>query len=230
MHTPNKPNTRKTNATQKTPNTAHCRQSVKQTAQRAEKVVEHTVLDKIRSGALNVMRSTQWETKTHVKSSEQRATKRRRYGREVERATRDVTETGQTRSRASSARRNGNGTCGKASEKRATQRDGTVGTNGREMKTERTMLADHSENSTKQPSRNSRTNLSHTLGRRREATARQSNIVHYGGYNDKFNDKLIYGNAVVHWMNEKVQKFTSRNSRINLSHILAKPKPKQTAY
>ena len=42
------------------------------------------------------------------------------------------------------------------------------------------MLADHSKNSSKQPSRNSRTNLSHTLGRRREATARQSNIVHNG--------------------------------------------------
>ena len=52
--------------------------------------------------------------------------------------------------------------------------------NGREMSSERTMLADHSKNSSKQPSRNSRTNLSHTLGRRREATARQSNIVHNG--------------------------------------------------
>ena len=163
MHTPNKPNTRKTNPTQKTPNTAHCGQSVKQTTQRAKKVVEHTVPDKNRSGAVNAMRSTRREAKDT---------------REVERATRDVTETGQTRSRASSARRNGNGTSGKASEKRATQRDGTVGTNGREMKTERTILADHSKNSTKQPSRNSRTNLSHTLGRRREVTARQSNIVH----------------------------------------------------
>ena len=27
---------------------------------------------------------------------------------------------------------------------------------------------------------------------------------------------------------QKVEKFTSRNSRINLSHILEKPKPKQT--
>ena len=48
------------------------------------------------------------------------------------------------------------------------------------MRSERTMLADHSKNSTDQPSRNSRTNLSHTLGRRREATARQSKIVHMG--------------------------------------------------
>ena len=48
------------------------------------------------------------------------------------------------------------------------------------MSSERTMLADHSKNSSKQSSRNSRTNLSHTLGRRREATARQSNIVHNG--------------------------------------------------
>ena len=53
--------------------------------------------------------------------------KRRRYGREVERATRDATETEQTRSRASSAQRNGNRTDGKLSKKRATQRNGTVG-------------------------------------------------------------------------------------------------------
>ena len=64
--------------------------------------------------------------------------------------------------------------------KNAQQRNGTVRKNGREMKSGRPMLADHSKNSTKQPSRNSRTNLSHTLGRRREATARQSNIVHNG--------------------------------------------------
>ena len=130
--------------TVKTSNTAHCRQSVKQTTQRAERVAEHTV-PKNRNGALNAMRSTRREVKDT---------------REVERATRDETETlqtgsrasnarrdgnGQRRSRASSARRNGNGACGKASEKRATQRDGTVGTNRREMKTERTMLADHSK-------------------------------------------------------------------------------------
>ena len=44
-------------------NTAHCRQSVKQTAQRAENVVEHAVPDKNRSGALNAMRSLRRETK-----------------------------------------------------------------------------------------------------------------------------------------------------------------------
>ena len=169
-----------TNPTQNAPNTAHCRQSVKQTSQRAEKVVEHTVPNKNRSGALNAMRATLGRQRTHGKSSEERATKRKRDGREVGRATRDATETGQTRSRASSARRNGNGTCGKANEKHATQRNGTVGKNGQKMRSERTMLADHSNNSTKQPSRNSRTNLSHTLGRSREATARQSNIVHNG--------------------------------------------------
>ena len=76
MHTSNKPNPRKTNATQNAPNTAHCRQSVKQTAQRAEKVVEHTVPNKNRSGALNAMRST-----------------RTKDTREVERGTRDETET-----------------------------------------------------------------------------------------------------------------------------------------
>ena len=99
MHTPNKSNPRKTNPTQKTPNTAHCRQSVKQTAQRAEKVVEHTVPDKNRSGALNAMRSTRRETKDtrevarrnarrngdvgDGKSSEQRAMRRKRDRREV---------------------------------------------------------------------------------------------------------------------------------------------------
>ena len=158
MHTPNKPNPRKLNPTKKkTPNTAHCRQPVKQTAQRAENVVEHTVPDKNRSRALNAMRSTQRET---------------RDTREVERATGDETETLRTRSRASNARRNGNG--------KNAPRNATVGKDGREMRSERTMLADHGKNSTNQPNRNSRTNLGHTLGRRREATARQSSIVHYG--------------------------------------------------
>ena len=171
MHTPNKSNPRELNPMQKTPNTAHCRQSVKQTAQRAKKVVEH---DKNRSGALNAMRSTRREAKDT---------------REVERATRDETETLRTESRASNARRDGNGTDEESSEQCATERkrdvrenerNGTVGRNRREMSSERTMLADHSKNSSRQPSRNSRTNLSHTLGRRREATARQSNIVHNG--------------------------------------------------
>ena len=107
MHTPNKSNPPKTNPTQKTPNIAHCRQSVKQTAQRAEKVVEHTVPDKNRSGALNAMRSTRSETKDT---------------REVERATRDETETLRTGSRASNARRNGNGTDDKSGEQCATER------------------------------------------------------------------------------------------------------------
>ena len=159
MHTPNKSNPRKTNPTQKTPDTAHCRQSVKQTTQRAKEVVEHTVPDKNRSGALNAMRSTRREAKDT---------------REVERATRDETETLRTESRASNARRDGNGTDERSSEQCATERkrdvrenkrNGTVGKNGREMSSERTILADHSKNSSKQPSRNSRTNLSHTLGR-----------------------------------------------------------------
>ena len=101
---------------------------------------------------------------TDGKSSEQRATQRTRDRREVERAVRDGAETG----RAGKRRKN------------AQQRTGTVRKNGREMRSGRPMLADHSKNSTKQPSHNSRTNLSHTLGRRREATARQSNIVHNG--------------------------------------------------
>ena len=178
MHTPNKPNPCKTNPTQKTPNTAHCRQSVRQTTLRAEKVVEHTVPNKNGSGALCAQCGGR--QRTHEKSSEERATKRKSDGREVGRATRDAPGTEQTRSRANSARRNGNGTCWKAGEKRATQRTGTVGENGREMRSERAILADHSKNSSKQPSRNSRTNLSHTLGRGREATARQSNMVHNG--------------------------------------------------
>ena len=127
--------------------------------------------DKNRSGALNARRSTRRETKDT---------------REVERATRDETETLRTESRASNAQRDGNGTDEKSSEQCATERKRDVrendrdgGKNGREMSSERTMLADHSKNSSKQPSRNSRTNLSHTLGRR-EATARQSNIVHNG--------------------------------------------------
>ena len=94
MHTPNKPNTRKTNPTQKTPNTAHCRQSVKQTAQRAKNVVEHTVPSKNRSGALNAMRSTQRETKDTW---------------EVERGARDKTETGRAGKRVENALRNETG-------------------------------------------------------------------------------------------------------------------------
>ena len=171
MHTPNKSNPRKTNPTQKTPDTAHCRQSVKQTTQRAKK---DTLPDKNRSGSLNAMRSTRREAKDT---------------REVERATRHETETLRTESRASNAQRDGNGTDEKSSEQCATERkrdvqenerNGTVGKNGREVSLERIMLAEHSKNSSKQPSRNSRTNLSHTLGRRREATARQSNVVHNG--------------------------------------------------
>ena len=91
----------------KAPNTAHCGQSVKQTAQRAKKVVEHTVPDKNRSGALNAKRSTRRETKDT---------------REVERATRDETETLRTGSRARNARRNVNGTEEKSSEQCATER------------------------------------------------------------------------------------------------------------
>ena len=172
----NNSNPRKTNPTQKTPNTAHCRQSVNQTAQRAENAIEHTVPDKNRSGALNAMRSTRRETTDT---------------REVERATRDKTETLQTGSRARNARRNGNGTDEKSSEQCATERKRDVqeserktrNTTKRDGGKERaggTMLADRSKISTRQPSRNSRTNLSHTLGRKREATARQSNIVRNG--------------------------------------------------
>ena len=62
-------------------NTAHCRQSVKQTAKREEKIVKHTVPDKNRSGALSATRSTRWETKDK---------------REVQQAMRDAAETGWT--------------------------------------------------------------------------------------------------------------------------------------
>ena len=87
MHTTNKP--RKTKLTQKITNTAHCRKSVKQTTQTAEKIVEHTVPDKSRSGELNAMRSKRRDTKDK---------------REVERATRDKREALRTGSRASNAR------------------------------------------------------------------------------------------------------------------------------
>ena len=100
---------------------------------------------------------------TDGKSGEQRATQRERNRQAVERTVRDGTETGRAGKLVKNA-----------------QRNGTVGKNRREIRLERTMLADHSKNSSKQPSRNSRTNLSHTLGRRREATARQSNIIHNG--------------------------------------------------
>ena len=62
--------------------------------------------DKNRRAALNVMRSTRRETKDT---------------RGVERATRDETETLRTGSRASNARRNGNGTYEKSSEQCATE-------------------------------------------------------------------------------------------------------------
>ena len=96
------------------------------------------------------------------------------------------------------------------------------------MSSERTMLADRSKTSCKQPSRNSRTNLSHTLGRRREATARQSNIVHNGSITTNLTTNYFTAMQYYTKKDEKVEKFTSRNSRINLSHILAKPKPQQT--
>ena len=70
-------------------------------------VIEHTVPDKNRSGALNAMRSTRRETKDT---------------REVERATRDETETLRSGSRASNARRNGHGTDEKSSKQCATER------------------------------------------------------------------------------------------------------------
>ena len=102
---------------------------------------------------------------TNGKSKEQRASNWKRDRREVEREVRDEKETGRTGSRAKNAQRNETGRWGK---------------NRRKMRSERTTLADHSKNSTKQHSRNSRKNLSHTLGRRRETTARQSFRVHYG--------------------------------------------------
>ena len=105
---------KQTKSTQKTQrkrhqNTAHSRQSGNETAQGAEKVIEHTVPDKNRSGALNAMRSTRRETKET---------------REVERAMRDATETGQTRSRASSARRNGTKGSRAKNAQRKKKRDG----------------------------------------------------------------------------------------------------------
>ena len=100
---------------------------------------------------------------TDGKSGEQRATQRKRDRREVERTVHDGTETGRAGRRASNARRNG-----------------TVGKERAGNEVGKNYVSRPQQNSTKQPSSNSRTNLSHTLGRRREATARQSNRVHYG--------------------------------------------------
>ena len=98
-------------------------------------------------------------------------------------------------SRASNARRNGNGTdeksseqCaterkrdgGRSSEERATQRNGMAGKERAGNEVKKIYFSRQQQNSAKKPSRNSKTNLSHNLGRRREATARQSSIVHYG--------------------------------------------------
>ena len=58
-------------------------------------MVEHTVPEKNRSGALSAMRSTRRETKDKP---------------EIKPATQRATETGQTRIRTSSSWRNGNGT------------------------------------------------------------------------------------------------------------------------
>ena len=127
MHTPNKPNLRKTNPTQKAPSTAHCRQSVKQTTQRAEKVVEHTVPNKNEVERWTLCAQRGKRQRTHGKSSEKRAMKRKCDGREIGRATRNATETGQTRIWASSSRKNGKKACGKLSEKRARQRNAVVG-------------------------------------------------------------------------------------------------------
>ena len=61
-------------STQNKPSTKNTK---KQIAQRVEKIVGHTVVDKNKRGALNAMRSKRWETKNK---------------REVEQATPDETE------------------------------------------------------------------------------------------------------------------------------------------
>ena len=78
-------------------------------------------------------------------------------------------------------RENGTGGVETSGGWRATKREN--GTGGAETTSEeagRSMLTDHSNNSTKQASRNSRINLSHTLERRRRATARYTSTNHYG--------------------------------------------------
>ena len=78
-------------------------------------------------------------------------------------------------------RENGTGGAETSGGWRATKREN--GTGGAETTSEeagRSMLTDHSNNSTKQASRNSRINLSHTLERRRRATARYTSTNHYG--------------------------------------------------
>ena len=115
-------------------------------------------------------------------------------------AKRDRTGDGKRR-RTNNARRDGkpDGQTGASGEWRATKRENGTGgaetsggwratkrengTGGAETTSEeagRSMLTDHSNNSTKQASRNSRINLSHTLERRRRATARYTSTNHYG--------------------------------------------------
>ena len=66
------------------------------------------------------------------------------------------------------------------------------------------MLADRSNKPTIQACRNSRTNLTDILERRREAPARQTSTSHYG--NLSTNIKTVYCNEVVFPKVEKVRK------------------------
>ena len=114
MHTPTKPNPRKTNPTQNAPNTAKRRQSVNKPPKEQKKVVEHTVPNKNKWSAERYFLNAEGDkghtgsragnarrngNVTDVKLGEQRATQRKQDRREVERAVRDGTETGRTGSR-----------------------------------------------------------------------------------------------------------------------------------
>ena len=91
MHTRNKPNPRETNPTQKTPNTAHCRQSVKQTAKKSRKSRR----------AHSARQKQKWSAECYALNAEG--------------------DKGHTGSRARIARRNGTVTDGKSSEQYATE-------------------------------------------------------------------------------------------------------------
>ena len=106
--------------------------------------------------------------------------------------------------RASNSQRNGNGTDEKSSKQCATERErsdrefehetlnGTVtgrsGKNGRETSKEvGENCASRPQHQTHQKtSRNSRTNLSQNLRRRKEATARQAITIHYGNLHNRY--------------------------------------------
>ena len=101
---------------------------------------------------------------TDGRSNAQRLTQRKREGREVEQALGDGTESGRTRSPAQHAQRSEMVRSGKNGG--ATAEAGKNYVRRPQQQTQPNTIG-----------LNSRTNLSHTLRKRREATARQASII-----------------------------------------------------